>query len=116
MSRLEALDARSWEAFLAAPVAVLMLGKSDCEACAAWSAELEELLDDGAEFPEVRFGKILLDRPGLASFKRANPGVAEVDVLPFNVIYVKGERVKTFAGSGAERLRKRLRRVLEPGS
>lgn len=109
--RLETIDGQNWEAFVAAPVAVLMLGKSDCEACRAWTAELSEWLGGDEAFRDVRFGKLLLDTPGLISFKRANPWIAEVDTLPFNLIYVGGERVKQFAGSGVERLVSRLERV-----
>lgn len=116
MSRLETLDRESWKAFLEAPAAVLVLGKSDCENCARWSEELAAFLERDERWSQVRFGKLLLDQPGLAEFKRANPWLAEVDVLPTNLIYVKGERVRTFAGSGVERLEKRLHRVLEePG-
>jgi hypothetical protein len=114
-ARLEAIDGRSWEAFVAAPAAVLMLGKSDCEACKAWTAELEGFLAKDDRFSQVRFGKVLLDTPGLASFKRANPWLAGLDSLPFNVIYVKGERVKEFAGGGIERLVNRLERALGGG-
>jgi hypothetical protein len=110
--RLEILDGRSWEPFVAAPAAVLMLGKSDCDACKAWSAELEGFLASDERFGGVRFGKVLLDTPGLASFKRANPWIAGLDSLPFNVIFVKGERVKDFAGGGIDRLVNRLERVL----
>lgn len=109
--RLETIDGQNWEAFVAAPVAVLMLGKSDCDACRAWTAELSTWLDDDDAFRHVRFGKLLLDTPGLISFKRANPWIADVDTLPFNVLYVAGERVKHFAGGGVERLVSRLERV-----
>ncbi len=109
--RLETLDGQSWEAFAAAPVAVLILGKSDCEACRAWTTELSSWLDGDDAFRHVRFGKLLLDTPGLISFKRANPWIADVDTLPFNVLYVDGERVKQFAGGGVERLVTRLERV-----
>jgi hypothetical protein len=113
MSRLEVVDGGSWEAFVAAPAAVLMLGKSDCEACAAWTEELSAFLERDERFGQVRFGKLLLDKPGLVAFKRANPWLAdEVDVLPFNVIYVGGKPVKRFAGSGTERLVARLERAL----
>jgi hypothetical protein len=112
MSRLEAVDGGSWQDFAASPAAVLVLGKSDCEACASWSAELASFLERDERFAQVRFGKLLLDRPGLVSFKRANPWLAEVDVLPFNVIYVRGEPVKRFAGGGTERLVGRLERAL----
>jgi hypothetical protein len=111
MSRLEALDGKSWEPFLAAPAAVLMLGKSDCAACAEWTAEIERFLETDTRWQHVRFGKLLLDKPGLVSFKRANPWIAELDVLPVNVLYVNGEEKKRFAGGGVERLVTRLERV-----
>jgi hypothetical protein len=99
-----------------APAAVLVLGKSDCEACNAWSAELEGLLADPNRWPHVRFGKILLDHRGLVSFKRANPWVADVEVLPFNLLYRGGEKVGEFAGGGADRLAARVERLLGDGA
>jgi hypothetical protein len=111
MKRLEAIDAGSWEEFVASGTAVLVLGKSDCPACASWTEELEAHLEDPSRGPQVRFGKILLDTPGLAGFKRANPWVAELDVLPHTEIYVAGQRAKGFAGGGVGRLDARLRRL-----
>jgi len=98
--RLEQIDGGNWREFLQAPVAVLMLGKSDCDACAAWSTELERFLDADTEWTNVRFGKMLLDKGGLYEFKKASPWLADVDQLPFNQIYVGGERRKAFAGAG----------------
>jgi hypothetical protein len=109
--RLETIDGQNWESFVAAPVAVLTLGKSDCEACAAWTAELSGWLESDEAFRDVRFGKLLLDTPGMTSFKRANPWLADIDSLPFNLIYAGGERVKQFAGGGVERLVSRLERL-----
>lgn len=111
MSRLESVDGSNWEAFVAAPAAVLMLGKGDCAACAEWTRELEDFLASDEQFRSVRFGKLLLDRPGLVSFKRANPWLAELDVLPVTVIFRDGKEQKRFAGSGVERLVTRLERV-----
>jgi len=110
-NRLELLDAKSWEPFLASPAAVLMLGKSDCPACAAWTEELEAFLATDDRFGHVRFGKILLDTPGLVGFKRANPWIAELDVLPVNVLYAGGREVKRFAGAGVDRLVTRLEKL-----
>ena len=110
-TRLEAIDGSNWEAFVASPAAVLMIGKSDCEACAAWTAELTEFLAGDERFGHVRFGKLLLDKPGLVSFKRANPWIAELDVLPTNVLYVNGQESKRFAGGGVDRLVARLERI-----
>ena len=99
-----------------APAGVLLLGKSDCDACNSWTAELQQLLEDPARWPHVRFGKLLLDHAGLVSFKRANPWVAELEVLPFNVLYRNGEKVGEFAGGGGERLAARIERLLGDGA
>ena len=115
MSKLEQLDASNWEEFLKSDVAFLMLGKSDCAACNEWTEELTQFLASDKEFENVRFGKVLLDKPGLAAFKKANPWLADVDSLPFNVIYIKGNREKSYAGSGIERLTNRLNRLLQAG-
>ncbi|RIL02017.1 MAG: hypothetical protein DCC71_16985 [Proteobacteria bacterium] len=106
------LDGKSWEAFLASPAAVLMLGKSDCPACAEWTAELESFLEADARWTHVRFGKLLLDTPGLVSFKRANPWIAELDMLPVTLVFVNGKEAKRFAGGGVERLVTRMERAL----
>jgi hypothetical protein len=111
MSRLESVDNGNWREFITAPRSVLMLGKNDCQACASWTEELESFLATDEEWKDVRFGKILLDKPGLIDFKRANPWIAELDVLPFNQIYKGGERAKSFAGGGVERLVNRLRNL-----
>ena len=115
MRTLEQLDGTNLADFLAAPAAVLMLGKSDCEACARWTEELEASSPPTTEWSDVRFGKLLLDKAGLIAFKRANPWVAELDVLPFNVIYKSGEKQSEFAGSGVPRLENRLRMILREG-
>ncbi|MBI3770227.1 MAG: hypothetical protein HY271_17275 [Deltaproteobacteria bacterium] len=112
MGRLEHIDGGNWEEFLRAPVAVLMLGKSDCEACAGWTDELTRFLDTDRKWTHVRFGKMLLDKGGLVAFKRAHPWIAELEVLPFNQIFVAGARSKSFAGGGVERLLNRLSQVV----
>jgi hypothetical protein len=111
MQRLEAIDGTTWAAFLAAPWAVLMLGKSDCEHCAAYTEELHAFLAADATYGDIRFGKMVLDKGGLASFKRANPWLAEVDILPYTLIYRGGEKVAEFAGGGIARLQSRLERL-----
>jgi hypothetical protein len=111
---LEAVGPENWESFIhSEPAAVLMLGKDDCEACGAWTEELRAFLAGaGDRFPGVRFGKMNLRQPGLLHYKKRSPWLAELDVLPYNVIYVKGEPVKQYAGGGIERLVNRLDRVL----
>ncbi|PKN57285.1 MAG: hypothetical protein CVU56_11620 [Deltaproteobacteria bacterium HGW-Deltaproteobacteria-14] len=86
-----------------------MLGKTDCAACDARTQELTELLAaGGARFAGVRFGKILLDQRGLASFKRAyGPLLASATDLPYNIIFKGGEPQKAWFGGGAQRLENR---------
>jgi len=111
MIRLETIDGSNWQEFVAAPRAVLMLSKTDCEKCAAWTRELTEFLETDAEHTDVRFGKMVRNERGLIEFKEAKPWLADVDVLPFNVVYVGWERVKSFAGGGRDRLKNRLARI-----
>lgn len=112
MRELEVLGPDNWRDFVAAPLAVLVIGKSTCEACTQWSDELTEYLtreDTGHD--DVRFGKLLLDQRGLIEFKKEMEWLKDVTVLPFTVIFKDGEKVKDFAGSGIERMTNRLERV-----
>ena len=105
---MEILGPKDWEEFLSAPIAVLMLGKTDCAACEEWATELQS----NEIPPGVRIGKILLDKPGFGRFKIAYDWVANVDVLPYNVIFVDGEMKKQWAGGGMDRLQTRLNRFI----
>lgn len=116
--QLEMIDGTNWQDFVSADVAVLMLGKSDCGACATWTEELSGFLDQaGAGYSgRVRFGKMLLDQRGLTDFKRAHgEWLKDVHDLPFNVIWKGGERFKSWAGGGLERLQNRLAQLVPAG-
>lgn len=113
MKTLEMIGADNWDSFVQSPFAVLMLGKTDCQACTDWTAELSAWLEADEGVPEARYGKLLLDQRGLIGFKKAFPWLADVDVLPFNAIFRSGEKVKDFAGGGLERLKNRLARLAE---
>ncbi len=108
MSRIETIDKANWDAFVSSPVAFLMIGKSDCGNCATWTEELNAELADASTWSDVRFGKLLVDTPGLGFFKKANPWLADVEVLPFNVLYKDGKIVKKWPGGGYARLDNRL--------
>ena len=107
---MEILNQSNWEEFLSSPISVLILSKTDCQSCDAWFSELEncELL------PEIRLGKLLLDCPGLGRFKMENDWVSNIDILPFNAIYVGGEVKMQWAGGGIERLQTRLNQIMSP--
>lgn len=102
------------EAFLSEPgVAVLVLTKHHCAACAVWSEQIEAIPAE-PPFAGVRFAKLILDQPGLREFKRSSPWLREVTDLPYNVIYVDGQVVARFPGGGVPRLATRLARLAPP--
>ena len=105
---MEVLNNLTWKEFLSSPVSVLILSKTDCQLCDKWFSELGTY-----DIPEnVRLGKLLLDSPGLARFKIENEWVANIDILPFNAIYVDGIVKKQWSGGGITRLQNRLRSFL----
>ena len=112
MAELETITGDNWQEFTDSPLAVLVIGKTDCEKCAEWSQELIAFLAETSDFDSVRFGKLMLDTRGLSDFKKANAWLAELTALPHNVIYQAGERVKDYAGGGATRLENRLKRIM----
>lgn len=106
--QIQELTPENWEDFTKNLVAVMILGKTDCQACQDWSAELTDAMDAGDVPDNVAYGKLMINQKGLLGFKKANAWLAEVDTLPFNVIYQNGEVVKKYAGGGLARLTNRL--------
>ena len=105
---MEILNQSNWEEFLSSPVSLLILSKTDCQLCDKWFSELESY-----ELPDsIRLGKMLLDSPGLGRFKMENNWVANIDILPFNAIFVEGKVKIQWAGGGIDRLQTRLNRFI----
>ncbi len=111
MATFEVIGRDNWEEFINSPKAVLMLGKSDCPACDAFGKELTDWCETCDGWDDVRFGKLIINQPGLAKFKKQSPWLADVTDLPFTVIYKDGEVQKTFMGGGLQRLTNRMERV-----
>jgi len=110
---IEMIDGQSWRDFVGSGVVVVMLGKTDCAACATWTDELGAYLASAHPYETVRFGKMLLDQRGLVDFKREHGGwLKDVDVLPYNLVFKDGALEKRFAGGGIDRLTNRLDGVL----
>lgn len=112
---IEVIDGTNWKSFVSGDgVVFLMLGKSDCGACNAWTDELKGFLAEDARFQgKVRFGKMLLDQRGLTDFKREHgEWLKDVHDLPFNLLWVGGEKKKSWPGNGVDRLTNRLEGLL----
>ena len=105
----ETLDQHTWEDYLSIGKVLLMLGKTSCRVCAEWTLELT---DWQSPHPELKVAKIQLDQSGLGRFKMANPWLVDVDLLPWNVLFVDGEPLEQWAGAGLARLENRLQRIM----
>lgn len=138
MRRLETPAGEAWRELVEAPIALIVLAKSTCPVCRAWTEELSAFLETDRRWTELRVGRIFLyeedDRSEEAAddeeedgtpdaiaralsaatgppggFARANRDwLGEVQDLPHNVLYVRGERVKSWPGAGLDRLINRL--------
>jgi hypothetical protein len=92
------VDDQSVERVTQAGRGALILGKDDCDNCAAYEADIRRLQEQGV-LGELVVGKIMLTQPGSRRFKRENPWLRDVSFLPYTVLYEAGERVDEFASS-----------------
>ena len=76
----------------------LVLAKDECDNCAAYEAEIRDL-QEGGKLGDLVVGKMVLTRPGCRDFKRTNPWLRDLDVLPYTLLYTRGEKVDEFAAS-----------------
>ena len=108
MVELETLDSNSWKEFLSSPKAVLIISKTGCISCDAWTLELSDWLGSDNPSTEVRFGKILLDAPRLTEFKIENQWIQNISILPHNSIFIDGKQVCQWPGKGIKKLQNYL--------
>jgi hypothetical protein len=86
------------EQVVAAPHGALVLAKGDCENCAAYERDIRRL-QEGGLLGDLIVGKLVLTQPGCRRFKRENPWLRDVDVLPYTLLYARGQKVDEFAAS-----------------
>ena len=108
ISVIELLAPETWEGFLNSGTTVLILGNSGCAACEEWKLELSQW----EATQDIRIAEIRLNQPHFGSFKLAHPWVADIDILPFNAIFVEGEMVEQWAGGSLSHLEERLQRFM----
>jgi hypothetical protein len=92
------LDDDTVDRVIGARHGALVLAKDDCDNCAAYEAQIRRLQEEG-QLGDLVVGKIVLTQPGSRGFKRANPWLSEVDLLPYTLLYASGEKVDEFAAS-----------------
>jgi hypothetical protein len=87
--------------------AALIFTKSSCGNCAAYQAEIEDLLERG-EMKGITIGKVVLDQRGITGYKRENPWLSGLRFLPYTLLYRKGLQVDGFAASKGTYLLERI--------
>lgn len=87
--------------------AVLIFTKSDCGHCAAYQAEIKALFEQG-EMEGVSIGKVVLNQRGISRYKRNNPWLSGLKVLPYTLLYSEGVPVDDFAASKGAYLLERM--------
>ena len=92
------VDDDTVERVISAQHGALVLAKDDCDNCAAYEAQIERLQEDSL-LGDLVVGKLVLTQPGSRAFKRANPWLSEVELLPYTLLYASGEKVDEFAAS-----------------
>jgi len=107
---LPRLGDRSIERLLRAERAVLILSRSDCAACRVYERDVRVYLRLGV-LHSVAIGRLVIDAPGGDRFKHANPWVTSLHVLPFTVLYRRGQEVELFAAAHASFLVRRIQSV-----
>ncbi len=112
MDRLESLSDQNYREFLGTGVRVLLLTLPGCPHCRAWTNELSEFLEFNDKWKDIRFGELDLEGNDVDDFKQNNDWLEFIEGVPFNIIYVDGQPTNSFAGSGIERLVRRLQRLL----
>ena len=113
MATLELLDEETWEPFINAPISVLILSKDDCKGCSQLSDELGVWFSTEHVPSNIRYGKIMLDHPGMGRFKITHHWVSNIDIMPFIALFVDGERVSEWSGGNLSLFQRQIRQVLE---
>jgi hypothetical protein len=109
------VDDRNLDEVRDANLGALILTTSDCDHCVQYQAEIAALRERG-RLREVVIGKMVLDRPGSAGFKRDNPWLAGLKNLPHTLVYQRGAKVDEFSASRGAYLLERIDDLRQPSS
>ena len=83
-------------AFLEHDLCALIVARSTCNQCISYIGDVRQLVETGA-LGDTRVGVLMLDQPGVSQFMLANPWLASTEILPYTMLFRKGERVDGFS-------------------
>lgn len=110
MNKIITITDHNLDVFIKAERMALILARSNCNRCILYQAEVRQFLEDGA-LGGTTVGALMLDQPGTSQFKRENLWLMSVDLLPYTLLYRRGQRVDGFAGGRGHVLLDRARRL-----
>jgi hypothetical protein len=113
MTKIITITDHNLDAFIQSERMALVLARSNCNRCILYQSEIRQLLDEGA-LSGTTVGILMLDQPGTSQFKRDNLWLMSVDLLPYTLLYRRGQRVDGFAGGQGHVLLDRARRLPAP--
>ena len=90
----------NWKDIISLPLSVVIFTKDDCQDCKKWIDKLH----DSEDFEEVNFAIMNLSDKGLGKIKIENPWISQIDILPFNVLFINGELRENWSGANEDRL------------
>jgi hypothetical protein len=111
MIQIEQFDESSLNSLPNIELAVLVFGRSNCQNCSNWHAELRQAAASG-DIPTCRVFLVNLDSGAAEDLAEMYRWVNNIDVLPMNIILVQGEVKKEWAGGSIQQLSHRLSRYL----
>lgn len=110
MNKIITITDHNLDVFIKAERLALILARSNCNRSILYLDEIQQLLENGA-LGGTTVGVLMLDQPGTSQFKRENLWLMSVDLLPYTLLYRRGQRIDGFAGSRGHILLDRARRV-----
>ena len=90
----------NWKDIISFPLSVVIFTKDDCQDCKQWIDKLY----DSDDLEEVNFAVINLSDKGLGKIKIESPWISQIDILPFNVLFINGELRENWSGANENRL------------
>lgn len=83
-------------AFLEHDLCALILARSTCNQSISSIGDVRRLVESGA-LGDTRVGVMMLDQPGASQFRLENSWLASAQILPYTMLFRKGERVDGFS-------------------
>jgi hypothetical protein len=94
------VDDTNYGEFMSGSKVVFILGKSNCETCSEYVADVESLVGR-EDFKGTCFCKVILEKRGSISVRRENPWIAKSNYLSYVVLYKNGRASEFVASNGA---------------